>query len=198
MIARKVKPGVLEIVDVDLSKEIESHTLIEISDKDAYLLLTTSKGFKVGDNNKTTISFKDGDATDVMFKAIAEKHKKEEGRTFLDVSKKYNVDDVKIEGTSVLIRDVENRIIRVARRETTNCKQGSINRLFVTNYERDLFFDCARVSNSFKTTGKFMLDASLDAKDYDTWSAYMNDRYVEIVGQVGQTKSKKELKKRAY
>ena len=41
MIARKVRPGVLEIIDIDLTKEIESHTLIEISDKDAYLLLAT-------------------------------------------------------------------------------------------------------------------------------------------------------------
>lgn len=196
MIARKVKPGVLEIVDVDLMKEIESHTLIEISDKDAYLLLTTSKGFKVGDNNKTTINFKSGDETDKMFKAIAEKHKKEGKRTFEDVSKKYTLDEVEIPGTSVLIRDIEKRIIRVARRETTNWNQGSFNRLFVTNFERDAFFDDARVSSSYKTTGKFMLTADNEPEVYSKWAEYMNSRYFEIIELLKTKKATSRTKER--
>ena len=42
MIARKIKPGILEIIDVSSQDEIESYTLLEISDKDAYLLLASS------------------------------------------------------------------------------------------------------------------------------------------------------------
>lgn len=181
MIARKIKPGVLEILDIDLTKELESHTLVEISDKDAYLLLTTSKGFKVGENHKTTISFESGDETDKMFKAIAEKHKKDESRNFVDVSKKYNIDEVNIQGTSVLIRDLENRTIRVGKRETTKSKIGSINRLFVTNFERDAFFDDARKSHTHAKTNKFALNESYDATLFAKWDEYMNNRYIEII-----------------
>lgn len=182
MIARKVKPGVLEIIDIDLTKEIESHTLVEISDKDAYLLLTTSKGFKVGDNHMTTINFESGDSTDKMFKAIVEKHRKDDSRTFLDVSKKYSIDDVDIPGTSVLLRDVTKGIISVARRSTTNSKTGSINRLFVTNDIRDKFFKCANNSLRYKETKKFAIDTR--DKNYEIWETYMNDRYVEIISSL--------------
>ncbi len=191
MIARKVRPGVLEIIDIDLTKEIESHTLIEISDKDAYLLLTTSKGFKVGDNHMTTINFENDDATDKMFKAIAEKHRKDESRNFLDVSKKYSIDDVNIPGTSVLLRDVNKKIISVAKRDTTNDKKGSINRLFVTNEVRDKFFNDARVSTRFKETKKFSIDMR-DEKMYSYWDEYLTSRYVDIITQL---ENKKELKK---
>lgn len=180
MIARKIKPGVLQILDIDLKKEMESHTLVEITDKDAYLMLLSSNGFKVADNNAATIEYESGSTIDTMFKAIAEKHKKDDTREFADVSKKYNIDDVDIPGTSVLIRDVEKRTITVARRTTSNYKQGSINRLFINNNERDKFFDDARVSNYYKKNKKFAIDTS-DEQAYEYWSIYMNNRYFQIM-----------------
>lgn len=183
MIARKVKPGVLEIIDIDLTKELESHTLIEISDKDAYLLLTTSRGFKVGDNNMTTINFESGDKTDKMFKAIAEKHKKDTSRDFMDVSKKFSIDDLNIPGTSVLLRDVKKQTITVARRTTTNSKQGSINRIFITDEVRDKFFNDARKSVLFTTSKKYGIDIR-DVEKYEYWCDFMNTQYIEIISQL--------------
>jgi len=175
MIARKVKPGVLEIIDIDLTKELESYSLVEISDKDAYLLLTTSKGFKVGTNNMTIINYESGDSTDSMYKAIVEKKKGKEN--FVDVSKKYSIDDIDIPGTSVLIRDVEKQKISVARRSTTNSKTGSINRLFINNTIRDKFFNDVR--DNKKKFNKYELYGK-DAK-YNAWSQFMNDEYLRIM-----------------
>ena len=189
MIVRKIKPGIIEIIDIDLTKELESYSLVEVSDKDAYLLLTTSKGFKVGENHKTTIEYKSGDDTDKMFKAIVEKKKGNE--TFVDVSKKYSIEDVNIPGTSVLIRDLEHKKITVARRTTTNDKMGGINRLFVDNKERDLFFDDARRSDFYKTNKKFAITS--DDKNYEKWCNFMNTRYIEIVTQL-ENKAKSNRK----
>lgn len=189
MIVRKIKPGIIEIIDIDLTKELESYSLVEVSDKDAYLLLTTSKGFKVGENHKTTIEYKSGDDTDKMFKAIVEKKKGNED--FIDVSKKYSIDDINIPGTSVLIRDVEHKKITVARRTTTNDKKGTINRLFVNNTERDLFFDDARRSDYYKTNKKFAITS--EDKNYEKWCNFMNNKYIDIITQI---ENKKELKRK--
>ena len=88
MIARKIKPGVLEIIDAKSQDEVESYALLDITDKDAYLLLTSTKKFSK-DGNVTTITYENGDETDKMFKAIAKKHKEENPTNFIDVSKKY-------------------------------------------------------------------------------------------------------------
>ncbi len=187
MIARKVKPGVLELIDVDSIDEVESYTLLEVTDKDAYLLLASSKNFSSQDK-VTTINYESGDNTDKMFKAIAQKHKEENPTNFVDVSKKYYLDkDVHIEGTSVLLRNPKNHTIKVARRSTTNSKEGNINRLFVDNVTRDRFFNDVRVSKRFKTSNKY----ELDTQDYDKyvyWSNYMNESYFRILNMIRRGK----------
>ena len=183
MIARKIKPGVLELIDVQSIDEIESYTLLEVTDKDAYLLLASSKEFSK-DGNTTTINYESGDATDIMFKAIAQKRKEENPTNFIDVSKKYYIDkDVHISGTSVLIRDPKKHIIRVGKRSTTNSKEGTINRLFVDNVTRDKFFDDARVSKRHNVSGKFEIDPQ-DYDNYKYWSAYMNEEYFRIMSTI--------------
>ena len=183
MIARKVKPGILEIIDVKSQDEIESYTLLEISDKDAYLLATSANTFSK-EGNIVTICYTNGDPVDVMFKAIANKHQESNSENFIDVSKKYTLDkDIKIPGTSLLLRDAKNHIIRVAYRKTTNSKEGNINRLFVTDDIRDKFFDDVRVSKRHKANpSKWELDT--DSKAYAYWSSYMNREYLRIVDSI--------------
>ena len=180
MIVRKVKPGVMQIIDTEAINEVESFTLLDVSGTDAFRLLASAKQFK-SEEGVTTIKYENGDLTDSMFKAIANKHKKDPDKKFVDVSKKYQIKNVNIGGTSVLIRDVKEHTIRVAKRSTTNSTEGNINRLFVTNFERDAFFDDARKSITYRDTNKFMLDSRLDKDAYERWSAYMNSRYFEIM-----------------
>ncbi len=184
MIVRKVKPGVMQIIDTESINEIESYTLLDVSDKDAFRLLSASKDFK-SEDGIVTINYNNGDSVDSMFKAIASKHSQDTSRNFVDVSKKYYINkDVDIKGTSVLIRDVKKHTIRVARRTTTNSTEGNINRLFITNYERDMFFKDVNNSITYRDTSKFMLDSALDKERYTVWSNYMNSRYLEIIKAV--------------
>ena len=188
MIARKVKPGILELIDAKSADEVESYTLLEITDKDAYLLLSSSKNFS-SDGSVTTITYASGDNTDKMFKAIAQKHKEANPTNFIDVSKKYTLGkDVTIEGTSLLLRDPKTHVIKVAYRKTTNSKEGNINRLFVDNATRDKFFNDVRVGKRFKTLGKYELDSS-DFDAYSKWSNYMNESYFKILNIIARNKA---------
>ena len=182
MIARKIKPGVLEIIDAKSQDEVESYALLDITDKDAYLLLTSTKKFSK-DGNVTTITY--GDETDKMFKAIAKKHKEENPTNFIDVSKKYKVgEDVIIPGTSLFIRDPKTHVIKVCYRKTANSKIGNINRLFVDNKVRDDFFNDVRVSKRhMQNPNKWELDTQ-DAKAYAYWSNYMNEQYFKIMSKI--------------
>lgn len=183
MIVRKLKTGVIQIIDTNSLNEIESFTLLNVSDKDAFRLLSSSKNFK-NENEIITISYSDNDDVDKMFKKIANKHKQDDFKKFIDVSKKYFIDkDINIKGTSVLLRDVTNHSIKVAKRSTTNSKEGSVNRLFINNIERDLFFKDAKNSLTYKNLNKFMINASLDEKLYLKWSDYMTKRYLEIISK---------------
>ena len=190
MIARKIKPGILEIIDVKSQDEIESYTLLEISDKDAYLLATSANTISK-DGNTVTICYTNGDEVDKMFKAIANKHKEDNTDNFIDVSRKYIIDkDVKIPGTSLLLRDVKEHVIKVAYRKTTNSKEGNINRLFITNDIRDKFFNDVRVSKRHKANpNKWELDTQ-NNKEYAYWSSFMNREYISIIDNID---NKKEL-----
>lgn len=194
MIARKVKPGILEIIDVKSQDEIESYTLVEISDKDAYLLATSAKQFSK-DGNIVTINYDSDDDTDKMFKAIVGKHKKENKGNFTDVSKKYIIDkDVIIPGTSILLRDVKNHVIKVCRRATTNSKEGNINRLFISDSIRDKFFKEIARCKRYLQTNKWELDTQ-DEEIYNSWSAYMNNQYLEIMKVIKNNKETKNESK---
>ena len=190
MIARKIKPGILEIIDVKSQDEIESYTLLEISDKDAYLLATSANTISK-DGNTVTICYTNGDEVDKMFKAIANKHKEDNKDNFIDVSKKYMLDrDVCVKGTSLLLRDAKEHVIKVAYRKTTNSKEGNINRLFIDNETRDKFFNDVRNTKRHKENpNKWELDTQ-NNKEYAYWSRFMNREYISIIDNID---NKKEL-----
>ena len=188
MIARKVKPGVLEIIDVQSQDELESYTLLELSDKDAYLLATSAKQLNK-DGHVVTINYESGDETDSMFKALAHSHQQTNSKNFIDEMKKYVIDkDVVIPGTSLLIRDIKNGTIKVAYRKNSPSKEGTINRLFVTNAIRDKFFDDVRVCKKHKQDPNTWILDKQDKKAYDYWCNYMNEQYVNILNIIKESK----------
>lgn len=179
MIARRVKVGLIEIVNEDFVNEVESYTLLNVSHEDALRLLFVSENI-VKEGNKFVITYEDDDKVSKMYKAIANKHSKD-NPNFLDVSKKYMGDDTKVPGTSILWRDPNKHVIRVAYRKTSNFnKECSINRLFITNDVRDKFFKDVVKGKRYLSTSKYELDTQ-DLDVYTKWSNYMNDRYFELV-----------------
>lgn len=183
MIARRVKPGVLKIINKSFDDGmIESYALLNVSPEDALELLFAAENIEKEDY-AFVIKYNDGELVSRMFKAIAHKHKLN-NPDFIDVSVRYELDMDVIPGTSVLVRDPEKQTIKVAYRKSTNfSKACNINRLFITNATRDSFFKDVVKGTLYKSTGKFVL-SSEDKETYTKWSTLMNDRYFEIVSQL--------------
>lgn len=184
MIARRVKPGVLKVINKPFDESmIESYTLLNVDDHDALALIFASNDVIKEDESTFVIKYDDGELVSKMYKAIANKHK-QSNPDFIDVSVRYELEMDAIPGTSVLVRDPEKQQIKVAYRKSTNfSKACNINRLFVNNAQRDAFFKDVVKGSYYKKTEKFVL-SSEDREMYTKWSTFMNDRYFEIVSQL--------------
>lgn len=185
MIAQKIRPGIILISKQEMRNNIESYTMLDISEEDAVELLFTSENV-TKTNNGFEITYNESDLVNRMFKAIASRHS-QSNPNFADVSKKYRVDDDYISGTSLLLRDPKKQIIKVCRRSTTNSNVCNINRLFVPNKYRDKFFKDVVYGSRFQETGKY----ELDSRDYDLyswWSDFMNTAYFGILEDLKKEK----------
>lgn len=184
MIARRVKPGVLKVINKPFDESmIESYTLLNVDESDALALIFAAEDITKEDEVTFVIKYNDDEVVSKMYKAIAHKHK-QSNPDFIDVSVRYELDMDAIPGTSVLVRDPEKQQIKVAYRKSTNfSKACNINRLFVNNAQRDSFFKDVVKGNFYKRTEKFIL-SSEDKEMYTKWSTFMNDRYFEIVSQL--------------
>ena len=184
MVARRVKPGVIKVINKPFDNSmIESYTLLDVDEHDALSLIFASNTIEKEDENTFVIRYEDDELVSKMYKAIAHKHK-ESNPNFIDVSVRYELDMDAIPGTSVLVRDPEKQTIKVAYRKSTNfSKACNINRLFVNNAQRDAFFKDVVKGSYYKKTEKFVL-SSEDREMYSKWSSFMNDRYFEIVSQL--------------
>lgn len=184
MIARRVKPGVLKIINKDDPNLIESYTLLNVDSNDALQLIFASTNLEKEDEETFVIKYEDSDLVSKMYKAIANKHR-QNNPNFIDVSVRYELEMDVIPGTSVLVRDPEKQTIKVAYRKSTNfSKACNINRLFVTNASRDSFFKDVVKGKFYNRTGKYVLSREEDPEMYAKWATFMNDRYFEIVSQL--------------
>lgn len=183
MIAQRLKPGVLLISNKEMGDNLESYTMLDISKEDALELLFASTNVEKT-NDGLVIKYNDNDYVSKMYKAIASKHKQSNNK-FMDVSKKYTLNDNDIEGTSLLLRDPKNHVIKVCRRSTTNSNVCNINRLFIPNKYRDRFFKDVQLCQRFKDTGKYEID-SRDIDIYTEWSNFMNDAYFGIISELNE------------
>lgn len=181
MIARRVKPGLLKIINNHDDNIVESYTMILLNERDTLDLLYSAEPNNIvkEDDNTFVITYEDKDQVSTLYKALANKRSKESSN-FVDVSKKYELEFDAIPGTSVLVRDPEKREIKVAYRKSTNSKVCSINRLFISNEIRDAFFNDVREGRYFRDNGKFILSDE-DEFLYGKWSNYMTNRYFKII-----------------
>lgn len=184
MIARKVKPGLLKIINTKFDDTmIESYTLLNVSEEDAFALLKVAKNVRKEDELTFVIEYEDEEVVSKMYKAIANKHK-QSNPDFIDVSIKYDLDMDAIPGTSVLVRDPEKHTIKVAYRKTTNYStRCNINRLFINNATRDEFFRDVVKGSLYRDYKQYVL-SSKDSELYTKWSTYMNDMYFKIIPQL--------------
>ena len=181
MIAQRIKPGVIYISKEDMKDNLESYTMLNISKEDALeLLFASSEVTRTGDG--FVIKYQDKDAVSQMYKAIASKHRQSNSH-FIDVSKKYEVTDEDVPGTSLLLRDPKKHVIKVCRRTTTNDHTCGINRLFISNKYRDEFFKDVVGSVRYDETHKYELDTR-DEDIYTKWSNFMNDSYFGIMSEL--------------
>ena len=185
MIAQRIKPGVLLISKADMKDNLESYTMLNISKEDAVELLFASENIEKTKDG-FVIHYTDQDDVSMMYKAIANKHK-QSNPNFIDVSKKYDVPEGFINGTSLLLRDPKTHVIKVCRRTTTNSNKCNINRLFITNFVRDKFFKEVVESLRYKETGKYEMDSRDDAM-YSLWSNYMNTEYFNVISRLRESK----------
>ena len=168
-----------------MNNNLESYTMLDLSNEDALELLYASDNI-----NKTkdgfVIKYAEDDLVNKMFKAIANKHSKD-NPNFVNVSEKYTVDDNYISGTSLLLRDPKKHVIKICRRSTTNDNTCGINRLFIPNNYRDKFFKEVVYGKRFQETGRYELDSRNDDL-YSWWSDFMTNAYFNILADLKSRK----------
>lgn len=169
MIVQKLKDNKLIAYEHEVN-EIESFSLLVLDKSEWENLYNLSTNW-VKDNYKLTLIYENKDSIDKYFKLLATQHKNN-NPLFKDVSKKYVSN---IPGTSMLIRDVKNHIIRIAFRKGDKC---DINKLFIPNTVRESFFADTKRCSYLSRNGKYAIDI-VDEGFYIKWSKYMNEMYLK-------------------
>lgn len=175
MLARRIK-GKKIVLTHEESNEIESYTLLHLNPLEVRLLLQEANALQLEervDGDLLYFQYKHNDTFDQLFKKFAQEHAAN-SPLFLDVTKKY---ESKVVGKSVLVRNPDTHIIKIAFRKDNN--ENGINRICIDDNRRIQFFKDCRKTSHFPVDGKFEMLKS-DA-DYDYWSRYMNSRYVKDV-----------------
>lgn len=171
MIAQKKKNNLLELYSPYVN-ELESFSLLKVSE-DEYKLLIDSRDTWERKGDKVFCTYSVTDMTDKIFRKIAKDHKKN-NPLFQDVSKTYTSS---IDGTSMLVRNPKDHIIRIARRKDQSC---TINKLCIDDDVREYFFSMAKRSRYFEKTHKYAIDVE-NVSWYKYWSKYMNDEYLKQI-----------------
>lgn len=168
MIAQKKKNKIIELYMLEIN-ELESFTLLKVSLEELLRLKSCSKHWETK-GNKLISTYETGDELDKTFKEIAVEHQKLNAE-FKDVSKTWVSD---VSGTSMLIRDPATKIIRIAFRKAD--QKCSINKIYIDNYRRELFFNDSKRSTYFRKTHKYAITHE-DNELYKYWSNFMNNQY---------------------
>lgn len=178
MIARRLRTNQI-VIQQGTGSEIESFTLLHLNTEELNALLSCVSDWKQdGEGFKVSHVSVYGDKLDEVFKTIAVEHSKT-NPNFLDVTKKYTS---QISGSSMLIRDPEKHVIKIAWRKGNTC---AINKLIIDNQKREQFFRDAKSCKCFIEKGKYFIDAR-DEVIYTYWSNYMNRKYIENIQGVNK------------
>jgi len=171
MIAKRMKDYRLMLSEGRITGK-ESFSCLNISIQESNELMKCSNKWESKGNSLMT-TYEYNDDLDKTFKKIALEHKKQSPESFTDVSKRYTST---IPGSSLLIRDPVNHVIRIAlRRKDQLC---SINVLCIDNRRREMFFNDCKKSKLFKQSKIYGID-SRDEEIYSYWSEEINSCYLE-------------------
>lgn len=166
--------------------EIESFTLLKLNLQEYTSLLfkaiNMQEGVEYPLDGSIVLKYSGNDELHQEWKNIAEAHMKNTPQNFVDVSKEFKS---KISGTSCLIRDPKNHIIRIARRNGDD--KVTINRLCIGNDIRERFFQDVKTSKLFKLTNKYAMDIG-DMEIYTYWSKFMNSSFIEQSREAAEEK----------
>ena len=187
IVARKVSGKKIELQESAFDG-MESFSLIRIDRDEADVLMSKSHETSIDLFGTVSMRYESDDELDAEFKRLASLRvgKARFGKHNVHYEMPYDA----LPGTSMLIRDSVNCVIRVARRYNRRVKCG-INVLPISDDVRDSFFDDARESILHNENGSYAIDAR-EGHTYDMWSRYMDGRYVEIANSMRKDKYEKE------
>lgn len=156
--------------------EIESFSLLKLSMGEFGSLFAKAielkKVIEYSLDDSIVIQYSGNDELHQLWKALTVEHKKVNPGNFVDISAQFQS---KITGTSCLIRDPKNHIIRIALRNGND--KVTINRICIDNGIRERFFNDVKSTKRYFKTKKYAMDTE-DLAVYSYWSKYMNTAFI--------------------
>ena len=156
--------------------EIESFSLLKLSVGEFTQLLAKAiemkKEIEYTLDGSSVIQYSGNDELHQLWKNLAVEHERTSPEQFIDVSAQFKTE---ITGTSCLIRDPVNHIIRIALRKGND--KVTINRVCIDNDIRERFFYDVKLTNYYKKNNKFAMDTQ-DLEIYTYWSKFMNNSFI--------------------
>jgi hypothetical protein len=189
IIGKLIKPCKICLYEKEDGGEIESFSLLKLTFQEACSLLLKSEQFKKEKefplDGTVVIKYSGNDEVHQLWKEIAVEHEKNSPKQFLDVSAKFQTT---ITGTSCLIRDAKNHVIRIALRNGDD--KVTINRICIDNNIRERFFCDVKSTKYFKEHKKYAMDTR-DLDIYTYWSKFMNTSFITQYKEYSVNKNKK-------
>lgn len=186
MIVQKIKDNKVKfIAKNDDNNKIESFSLLIVNTDEFLKLINCFCPSMWSINEEAVIEFKytKGDEFDKLYNKIALTHQKC-NKNFIDVKQKINEEFIPkyiIEGTSMLLRDVQSNKIKIAFRK--NNKEYSINKIPISNEVRELFFKDAKNCKAYLFSyydQKRKYEVCFEDDCYIKWSTFMNNEYLKL------------------
>lgn len=174
MIAKKEKgKKIILYKDDDAKRIIESFSLLKLNVLETNQLMLAASYWN---SNKGIFytTYEHNDNLDKNFKAIACEHQ-QTSNIFKDVNKGYINN---IEGTSMLVRDVQTKTIKIVKRKS-RFEKCYLNVTPISNLMRELFFNACKKSNYYLVTGKYAIDFK-DYILYSFWGKFMDEQFERI------------------
>ena len=175
MTVQKIKKNIAILYIDDSNTELESFSLLHLNEEESVNILKAAKinpGIVDLGSTKIEFDYTAGDDFDKLFKAIALKHEKENYYFYRDTNKKFTPN---IDGTSMLVRDVKNKIIYIGFRDNYN--SCNINKIYIPNSIREKFFSDTKKCSYLQKFNKYAI--SHDDMDYYTkWCGFMNEAFL--------------------
>lgn len=176
LIAKLIKPCKICIFEKEDGGEVESFSLLKLPLSElTQLLVKVTEGKNVIEyplDGSIVIQYSGNDSVHQFWKELAVEHERNSPNQFIDVSAKFKT---RIAGTSCLVRDPKNHIIRIALRDGND--ENTINRMCIDNQIRERFFYDVKASTRYRQTGKFAMDTQ-DLTLYTYWSKFMNTSFI--------------------